>query len=74
MKTKTFKTETYGRLMAIAASIQTGTNADTLALIDELIEFKTAEKKKNGFPSPCRPISPSTGHWTSGSSRSWQRT
>ena len=45
MKTKTFTTETYSRLMAIAASIQTGTNDDTLALIDELIEFKTAEKK-----------------------------
>ena len=45
MKTKTFTTETYSRLMAIAASIQTGTNNQTIKLIDELIEFKTAEKK-----------------------------
>ena len=42
---KTFTTETYSRLSAIAQSIQTGTNADTIALIDELIEFKTAERK-----------------------------
>lgn len=45
MKTKTFKTETYSRLMAIAASIQTGTNVDTIALIDDLIAFKTLEGK-----------------------------
>lgn len=45
MPTKTFTTETYSRLMDIAASIQTGTNANTLALIDQLIEFKTRENK-----------------------------
>lgn len=45
MKTKTFKTETYSRLMDIAQSIQTGTNSDTIALIDDLIEFKTREGK-----------------------------
>lgn len=45
MPTKTFNTETYSRLMDIAASIQTGTNADTIALIDNLIEFKTRENK-----------------------------
>ena len=42
---KTFQTETYSRLYAIAQSIQTGSNADTIALIDELIEFKTTERK-----------------------------
>jgi len=45
MQTKTFTTETYTRLMAIAQSIQTGTNADTIALIDQLIAFKTRENK-----------------------------
>jgi len=45
MKTKTFKTETYSRLMAIATSIQTGTNDETIALIDDLIAFKTLERK-----------------------------
>jgi len=42
---KTFNTETYSRLAAIAQSIQTGTNANTIALIDALIEFKTQERK-----------------------------
>ena len=41
---KTFNTETYSRLYAIAQSIQYA-NTDTIALIDELIEFKTAERK-----------------------------
>ena len=42
---KTFNTETYSHLAAIAQSIQTGTNADTITLIDALIEFKTQERK-----------------------------
>ena len=42
---KTFNTETYSRLSTIAQSIQTGTNADTITLIDALIAFKTQERK-----------------------------
>jgi len=42
---KTFNTETFRRLAAIAQSIQTGTNADTITLIDALIAFKTKERK-----------------------------
>ena len=47
MKTKTFNATatTYIQLNRIAQSIQTGTNADTIALIDELIDFKTSENK-----------------------------
>jgi glutaredoxin-related protein len=42
---KTFNTETYSRLAAIAQSIQTGSNANTIALIDALITQKKAENK-----------------------------
>jgi hypothetical protein len=42
---KTFTTETYSRLAAIAQSIQTGTNDQTISLIDALIMQKKAERK-----------------------------
>lgn len=45
MKTKTFNTETYSRLMDIAQSIQTSDSVTILNLIDQLIEFKTRENK-----------------------------
>lgn len=45
MKTKTFKTETYSRLMDIAAAIQTSDSVTILNLIDQLIDQKTRENK-----------------------------
>lgn len=47
MKTKTFSANatTYIQLNKIAQSIQTGTNDEIIALIDELIDFKTLEGK-----------------------------
>lgn len=47
MKTKTFNptATTYIQLNRIAQSIQTGSHADTIALIDDLIAFKTLEGK-----------------------------
>lgn len=45
MKTKTFKTETYTRLMDIAAAIQTSDSVTILSLIDQLIDQKTRENK-----------------------------
>jgi len=45
MKTKTFKTETYTRLMDIAAAIQTSDSVAILGLINQLIDQKTRENK-----------------------------
>lgn len=45
MKTFNATATTYTKLNAIAQSIQTGSHADTLALIDGLIAFKTLEGK-----------------------------
>lgn len=45
MKTFNATATTYIQLNRIAASIQTGSHADTIALIDDLIAFKTLEGK-----------------------------
>jgi len=42
---KTFTTETYSRLAAIAEAIQMGSKLDAIKLIDDLIQFKTRENK-----------------------------
>lgn len=42
---KTFTTETYSRLAAIAEAIQAGSQFDAIKLIDDLTEFKTHENK-----------------------------